>query len=215
MTKVETIAWLKDFIGKDKYTSYPEWGGDIKECSTEETIYLVNRITDDCAQALLDVYVHSKRLSKSKITEIIQSKADSDEAHNMDTEDREFLGEMFGLIAEACNIPKEQASKNNLNWIEFVNEINQARDQAEKVHYACAECGKTLILFIWNADQTAGSKWLITRCASCKDIDYKELKSGIGQHSMQGAGIIEEYDADEYSRGVIINLVEILRTENS
>ena len=84
---------------------------------------LVNKATNDCAEELLNVFENNKSVSKSTLREIIQRHADAEETAFIDTEDREFLAEMFGLIAEACRISKEESSNAGLELTKMMKNL--------------------------------------------------------------------------------------------
>jgi len=187
-TEQAQIDKLIEFKQRDKFSA-TAWNDRGLNPSSNKLCQQLNKLFNSCADNLIEAI--SKKYSDRQIKTVLKNKLVSFNKHEYDTEEKEFIIDLFYELSTIVNID----FKDNLNkWMYGsiltillkINKVLRPEKIVETLKQPCTKCGTLLETHIMKKEKgIVETSWFIVKCNNCKEFnllshgpDVKETRFG-------------------------------------
>jgi hypothetical protein len=204
MTLVENrIDQLTAFIQRDKFSDRA-WDKRGLNPSAWEISSRLRELFDQCADALIDAV--ERNLSDKQLKGILKSHLSKFRKRDYDTEEKEFVCDLFNELAQIMEID----FADHLNrWLygsamSFLLRI-QATFKPKKIFdtikQTCPTCGGAIDTFIMRReDGIPDYGWNIVQCKNCKDYSLVSHGPNVKEVKFGNYEVIEQLSKEEFTK---------------
>lgn len=214
MEKLQTINKLTALKQRDKFSD-GEWEKRGLNASVPELSHELNTLFNDALDALIKAV--EKDASGTQLKSILSQHLSGFPRSEYDTEEREFIADLFYQLTKTVNIDfKHQLN----NWmygmilgtlIRFGSIFKRAQRVVETLSQECTNCKTKLDTFIIErGDDIPDLCWDIIQCDSCNEYNLLNKGPHIRQLRFGNYRWVEQLSKDEFSEEqAIVRLEQI------
>jgi protein-arginine kinase activator protein McsA len=209
--KVDQLTAFKD---RDKFSD-EAWNDRGLNPSANEVSSKLKGVFNNCADTLIDAVQNNG--SEKALKSILQSQLSNFNQLDYDTEEREFICDLFFELSQILNI---DFADNAMTWV-YGSEIAQSmREQVEMnpptvldtIHQTCPNCGTALDTFIMRRQEGIPDfSWNIIQCTNCKDYSIVSFGPNVMEVRPDNYIFVEQLPKSEYSKEEAENRLEQIR----
>ena len=184
----KTIDELLAFKNRDKFAA-DVWDKRGLVPSSKELCEKLTDLFDSCADNLIDAVNRSS--SEKKLKAVLKSQLSRFNKFDYDTEEREFICDLFLELAAIVNVSfNDNLSKwlygSLLTALLKINKLIRPERIVETQKQPCTSCGITLESLIMRKEKgIPDSDWFVVKCKNCNGLnllshgpDIKEIRFG-------------------------------------
>jgi hypothetical protein len=175
--KNKLIGKIESFRQRDKFSA-EAWDKKGLNPSSPEVCAQLNSHFNFCATKLIDAI--NLNASVEHLVAIINDSLNALDKNDYDTEEREFIGDLFFELAKNINIDLGKTLDEWLYGAKILSLTNSDRKIIETLRQPCAHCGIELETHIMQKeDGIPDHSWLIGKCFHCNELNLIALKPDI------------------------------------
>lgn len=157
-----------------------------------------------CADTLIDAVWNNASENQPKT--ILQSQLSSFNPQDYDTEEREFICELFFELSQILNI---DFADNAMEWLYGSDIANSMKGYATKnpptvvetLHHTCLSCGTALDTFIMRKEEGIPDfSWNIIQCKNCKDYLLVSFQPNVKEVRHDSYIFVEQLPKEEFTK---------------
>jgi hypothetical protein len=195
--KNKLIVEIESFIQRDKFSA-EAWDKRGLNPSSPELCAQLNSNFNFCATKLIDAINHNA--SAEHLVAIINDSLNRLDKNDYDTEEKEFIGDLFFELAKNINIDLGKTLDEWLYGAKILPLINSGRKVIETLRQPCTNCGKELETHIMQMeDGIPDHSWLIGKCFHCNELNLITLKPDINEFRFGNYEMITSLNKEDFS----------------
>jgi hypothetical protein len=209
--KVDQLTAFRD---RDKFSDNA-WNNRGLYPPDSEISLTLTSLFNSCADILIDAV--QKNSSQKALESLLQSQLSKFNQLDYDTEEKEFICELFFELSQILNI---EFADNAMTWL-YGSEIAQSmREQIEMnpptvldtIHQTCPSCAKALDTFIMRRQEGIPDfSWNIIQCKNCKDYSIVSFGPNVMEVRPDNYIFVEQLPKSEYTKEQAENRLEQVR----
>lgn len=205
---------LTAFRNRDKF-SYEAWQDRGLNPSNAELCSKLTTLFNQCTDALKDAV--DQKVSDSQLKRIIKIHLSNFKKWDYDTEEREFICDLFLELASILKIDfSDEIDRWVYGWL--LNSLMKIRaifypeQIVEIIGQNCQSCGRAIDTFIMEKEEDIpDAMWNIVQCGNCKDYSLVSYGPNVKAVKFGNYRPIEELSKEQYTKEQAEIRVEQLR----
>ncbi len=197
------LEQLKAFMQRDKFSDQA-WNNRGLNPSDPEISSTLKLLLDECAGSLIEAI--NTNANDKQIKTILKSHLSNINKQEYDTEEKEFICDLFNELTQIINID----FKDNLNkWLygsaistllKLQSTLNPKR-VLETIHQTCPTCNAAIDTFIMRKEEGIPDySWIIVQCDNCKDYTIISYGPNIKETKSGNYKLIEQLPKDQFTQ---------------
>lgn len=202
-TEQNKVDRLTAFRQRDKF-SEEAWNNRGLYPPASELSATLTDLFNRCADTLIDAVRNNA--SENQLKTILQSQLSSFNPQDYDTEEREFICELFFELSQILNI---DFADNAMEWLYGSDIANSMKEYAtinpptvvETLHQTCLSCGTALDTFIMRKEEGIPDfSWNIIQCKNCKDYSLVSFGPNVKEVRHDSYIFVEQLPKEEFTK---------------
>ena len=199
----DKVDELTAFWQRDKF-SHQAWNNRGLNPSNPDLSDQLTRLFNKCAKEIIDA-VHN-HASDKQLKKILQTQLSGFVKSEYDTEEREFICDLFYELAQIIKI---DFTNNISRWLygsvisslmKMQATLNPAK-VVDTLRQTCPTCGTAIDTFIMRKEQGIPDfSWNIVQCKACKDYSLISFGPGVKEISYSNYILVEQLPKEEFTR---------------
>ncbi|HWI94328.1 MAG TPA: DUF4844 domain-containing protein [Flavisolibacter sp.] len=208
------VDQLTAFKNRDKFSDQA-WNNRGLYPPAPEISLKLTTLFNSCADRLIDAV--QKNSSEEAIESVLQSQLSNFNQLDYDTEEKEFICELFFELSQILNI---DFADHAMTWLYGSEIASSMREQVEMnpptvldtLHQTCPSCGTALDTFILRKQEGIPDfSWNIIQCKNCKDYSIVSFGPNVMEVRPDNYIFVEQLPKSEYTKEQAENRLEQLR----
>lgn len=202
-TEQNKVDQLTAFRQRDKFSEEAWNNRGLYQPASELSATLTDHF-NRCADILIDAARNDA--SENQLKTILQSQLSSFNPQDYDTEEREFICELFFELSQILNI---DFADNAMEWLYGSDIANSMKEYAtmnlptvvETLHQTCLSCGTALDTFIMRKEEGIPDfSWNIIQCKNCKDYTLVSFGPNVKEVCHDSYIFVEQLPKEEFTK---------------
>jgi len=204
----EAIEKLETLRKQEKFTD-KHWGERGLIPSSAEVVNAMIDLTNKSLDALLADLRAGK--GDSDIRNTLLKGLHQFKADDYDTEEREFIGDVFYEIGKALNMPMEKALDIWMYGLEFVQ--SKPKPVITSTSYPCTSCATPLTVVVTAIKPDTPISWIVATCNNCNAYNFLKKESNIGAFTTENFVAKKFLRSTNYTEAEARKVFEEMRQE--
>ena len=191
----EQIDKLVAFKQRDKFST-KAWNDRGLNPSSPEICTQLSTLLNSCVEKLISAL--DTNTTSTQVKTILKTELSKTDKVNYDTEENEFICELF---YELATITKVDIKRNLNKWLYGdLAEFLKPQKNLETLTQPCSNCGTKLESYITQKEiGIPDSSWFIVKCANCKELNLLSPGPDIKELNFGNYEFIETLTKEQYS----------------